>query len=246
MELKRIQILPELKIDESERTIQAVISSAMIDRDREVLLPKGVELDNYLKNPVVLWAHDHHSLPIAKAVGIWRGREQLRAKAQFPPKGESSFSDNVYNLYKGGFLKAFSVGFIPKKWHEPSEKEVEKTPAWANADRIYDEWELLEFSAVPVPANPDALAQAVKAKSIVLSDEVQHDLGIIEREIEEYLRPENVVTNESVKTKAVNLQPFNPLNLTPHKLPILEVRIEKEPTDYGEMARNEIAARLGR
>jgi seryl-tRNA synthetase len=48
-------------------------------------------------------------------------------------------------------LNAVSVGFIPLEWTE-------------NKDG-YDitKWELLEFSAVAVPANQDAIAEAVKS-----------------------------------------------------------------------------------
>ena len=48
-------------------------------------------------------------------------------------------------------LNAVSVGFIPLEWIE--------------TDNGYDilKWELLEFSAVAVPANQDAIAQAVKS-----------------------------------------------------------------------------------
>ena len=48
-------------------------------------------------------------------------------------------------------LNAVSVGFIPLEWTETKDG--------------YDitKWELLEFSAVAVPANQDAIAEAVKS-----------------------------------------------------------------------------------
>ncbi len=46
------------------------------------------------------------------------------------------------------------MGFIPKKWIDgETDSEI---------SREYTKQEMLEFSAVPVPANPDALLEAVK------------------------------------------------------------------------------------
>ena len=59
--------------------------------------------------------------------------------------------DFTYNCYKTGMLNAVSVGFIPLEWVETE-----------NGFDIL-KWELLEFSAVAVPANQDAIAEAVKS-----------------------------------------------------------------------------------
>jgi len=176
---KRKQFIAEIKADDEERTITAVISTDAIDRDNEILLPKGVNFEQYLKNPVVQWAHDYSSPPIARTLWITRGRKQITAKAKF---ADTVFADEVYNLYKGGFLKAFSVGFIPTKSHIPTPDDIKKKPEWAEASRVYDNWELLEFSAVPVPSNPEALATAVKSKAISVSKELQEQLGCEEPE----------------------------------------------------------------
>jgi phage head maturation protease len=61
-------------------------------------------------------------------------------------------------------LNAVSVGFIPLEWEDI--KEGNLTTGWD-----IKKWELLEFSAVAVPANQDAIAEAVKSfgldKSVV-------------------------------------------------------------------------------
>lgn len=154
-------------IDEEERSITAVISTSAVDRDREVLLAKGIQTERFVDNPVVLWAHDSHSPPIGKALWVKVKGQKILAKVQF---ATTEFAEEIWQLFKGGFLKAFSVGFIPHDGHAPTPKEVTKNPAWAEARFIIDKWELLEFSPVPVPANPEALAQAVKSKEITLSE----------------------------------------------------------------------------
>jgi HK97 family phage prohead protease len=171
------------EIDDEERTVTAVISTSAVDREREVLLPKGADFEQYLKNPVVLWAHDYRDTPIGKAVWIKTHPKttpkEIRAQVKF---AETEKAEEVYQLFKGKFLNAFSVGFLPAEngSHPPTPEEVKKHPEWAEASRIYDNWELLEFSAVPVPANPEALATAVKSKGIKLSEKTITELGIDE------------------------------------------------------------------
>lgn len=165
------------EVDDDERTVTAVISTSAVDREKEVLLPKGADYEQYLKNPVVLWAHDYRETPIGKALWIKSARKNITAKVRF---AETEKADEIYQLFKGHYLNAFSVGFLPAEngSHPPTPDEVKKNPEWAEASRIYDKWELLEFSAVPVPANPEALATAVKSKELVISKETQDELGI--------------------------------------------------------------------
>jgi HK97 family phage prohead protease len=180
-ELMRKQyVAKSIDIDDDERSLTAIISTDTVDRDGEVLLPKGAILDNFMKNPVVLWAHDYYDTPIARALWIKKGRGRITAKAKF---ADTDKAEEIYQLYKGGFLNAFSVGFDPREYREPKPEEIKKKPDWANARRIYETWELLEFSGVPVPANPEALALAVKTKELSLSKQTCGELGIDEEDV---------------------------------------------------------------
>ena len=145
-------------IDEQNKLIVgAVGSNGIIDRHGESLNPMGWILDNYLKNPVILFAHDYSSLPIGKAVKVWIENKQLMFTIQF---ADTPMANQVFDLFKGGFLNAFSVGFIPTKFGVSG-----------NDEYTYMEQELLELSAVPVPANPEALANAeVMARIKALDD----------------------------------------------------------------------------
>ena len=68
----------------------------------------------------------------------------------------------AYGLYKGKFLNAVSVGFIPLRWENGTDKSGYR--------RKYLEQELLEVSAVGIPANPNALALAYKSGAVEKSD----------------------------------------------------------------------------
>jgi len=177
--LLRKQYVAKSEIGDDDRTVTAIISTGAIDREQEILAPQGADFTQYEKNPVVLWAHDYRGEPIAKTNWIKvhpkQSPREIRAQMKF---AETPKAEQIYQLFKGGYLNAFSVGFIPKEYHKPEPDEIKKKPELAEAKRIYDEWELLEFSAVPVPANPEALAVAVKAKSVSVSEDLQSELGI--------------------------------------------------------------------
>ncbi|HLH54554.1 MAG TPA: hypothetical protein VKY92_13155 [Verrucomicrobiae bacterium] len=93
----------------------------------------------------------------------------------------------AYGLYQGKFLNAVSVGFVPLKWvdadgteHAPQNSaggSVQAVPAHSRggrgAQRVrrrYLEQELLEVSAIGIPANPNALALGLRAGAIEKSD----------------------------------------------------------------------------
>jgi phage head maturation protease len=155
----------KIDVEAGERAVVAVISTPALDRDREVLLPNGVDLKAYRKNPVVLWAHDYKQPPIGKALWIKKTKEDVRAKVQF---ADTDMGNEVFQLFQDSILKAFSVGFDPwsAESRDPAEADLKANPEWAGVDRIYTKWELLEFSAVPVPANPEALAVAVSKGAV--------------------------------------------------------------------------------
>lgn len=215
-ELIRKQFVAKTEVDTEERTVTAVISTSAVDRDREVVLAKGAILDNFIKNPVVLFAHDFRDMPIGKALWIKKGRDKITAKIQFATVDQNPVAEQVYQLFKGGFLNAFSIGFDVKKSHVPTPEEIKKKPELAEAIRIYDEWELLEFSVVPVPANPEALSTAVKTKEITLSDDIIKDLELEIEEDEIFIASEPEVREKKEPepiTVAIEVKAIEPIKV---------------------------------
>lgn len=147
------------EINEKENTLTSFVSTNSVDRMGEVLDPSGADLSNYRKNPVVLWAHDYSQPPIGKALWAKRSGDGILAKMEFAP---TAFAQEIKKLYQEKFLNTFSVGFIPKNWVDG---KSQKDPA-----RTYTQWEMLEYSAVPVPANPDALALAMQKQILTIPE----------------------------------------------------------------------------
>ena len=148
--------------DMGDRRVLFTISKEVVDRDGDILRASGCDLTNYLKNKVFLGFHNSRDFPLGKTEDIWIEADRVKAIVYFPTVEELStnpeqasekakLTDFCYHCYKTGMLNAVSVGFIPLEWTETKDG--------------YDitKWELLEFSAVAVPANQDAIAEAVKS-----------------------------------------------------------------------------------
>jgi len=126
---------------ESEKPAEAgtplrfVASTEGKKRDGLDLKAEDWRTQNYARNPVVLWAHDYLGtrLPIGRAAVSVKDKTML-ADVTFDQGDE--FARQVEDKYRRGFLNAVSVG-----WGD-------------NADETRD---LLDISAVPVPADPNAL-----------------------------------------------------------------------------------------
>jgi uncharacterized protein len=146
-------------VDVEAGIYEAMISTESTDRVGDIVRATGAKVDNYLKNPVVLWAHDYSNPPVAKALSleIMPGYG-IKATFQFPPRGASPDADTIHNLWAGKFINATSIGFMPIE-----AKDMPKDGDGWSQPKDYVSWELLEFSLVPVPANQDALRLAMKA-----------------------------------------------------------------------------------
>jgi len=167
MEPKLIRVVnpSQLSFDDDEMSVVATISSNAIDRYNEVLLPEGVILDHYLKNPVLMWGHDYKRAPIGRAAWVKVAGKDIVSKGIFDK--QDPLAVEIYGKYRRGFLRSFSVGFIPKAHRVPSEEDVEAHPEWKKVHRVYFKWDLLEYSAVPIPANPEALVQDQAEQELV-------------------------------------------------------------------------------
>jgi HK97 family phage prohead protease len=165
--------------DEDTGTFEVVITTENLDRYQEVIKLDGWELEHYLKNPVVLWGHDHSRL-----IGVCTSLEQrdgkLIAKGKFAPTEEGQEKRKLYEM---GFLRATSVGFL--------EKERE--------GNLITKAELLEFSFVSVPANPYALSLAVQ-KELNINELVTKGIFTIkeaEAETTDPVEPEEDASGEN-------------------------------------------------
>ena len=156
----RVMVVTEARQVEGEDTHQMVIAARERSRNGDELNLRGISFEDYRKNPVVLWAHDsYRGIPIAKTLKIDHDDEG-RIVADFQFNSEDEFAARVENGWNGGFIRAASIRFMPTK-------VVEMLDEQGRVDRLrIEESDLLEWSLVPVPADPDSVRAAARALNL--------------------------------------------------------------------------------
>lgn len=147
-----------------------IICTEDVNRYGYRVLLSGARLENFRKNPVMLYNHDDWD---DKPVGRWDNLRvengKLIATAVFAEGDEDA--QKVKNLAEQGVLSATSIGMMPITYSSDSSVLL---PGQTRETVI--EWELLEVSIVPIPANP----HTVKLK---LSSSASDQEGILPKEI---------------------------------------------------------------
>lgn len=128
--------------------LRAIVNSGKEDRHGEILDIRGLDIKEYMKNPILANSHDY-SKP---SVGVTK---KLTKKADGSLVADFKFATDVdkYDepkildgLYRKGYQFAFSIGFIP---HEIDGNTFTKST-------------MVEFSPVLIPADGNALLLAKK------------------------------------------------------------------------------------
>lgn len=176
------------EVNPGERSDVSWISSESPDRTREVVVAKGMDDSQFSANPIVTLGHAYYLPPVGKS--LWRKRVRdgqrvgIKAKTMYPARPESWPvqdawpPDQVFALIQAGLLQGKSIGFLPTRVHVPDSKEVQKNGWVDNVDLVIDEWLLLEYACVFLPANQDALVESVAKGSLALTDDVLQALGL--------------------------------------------------------------------
>jgi HK97 family phage prohead protease len=140
--------------DVSHLTINNVIlTNGTVDRFNDSLAPRGAQYKNFLKNSVLQWAHDSSIPAIGRVANLRTTSNDVRGSLVFAPSEIYPLAGTIFNLMKGGFLNAVSIGLIPMKAMPTKDKN---RPGGLDIT----EFEIIELSVCNVPANPDCLVQA--------------------------------------------------------------------------------------
>ena len=176
------------EVNPGERSDVSWISTESPDRTREVVIARGMDDSQFQANPLVTLGHAYYLPPVGKS--LWRRRVRdgervgIKAKTVYPARPESWPTqdawppDQVFALIQAGLLQGKSVGFLPIKVHVPDAKEVQKNNWGDRVGLVIDEWLLLEYACVFLPANQDALVESVAKGGLALTDDVRQALGL--------------------------------------------------------------------
>jgi hypothetical protein len=134
-------------VNEADRTMRVVISTVNPDRSKDRVFPRGADITDYLTNPVVAEFHDYDEPAIANGVQIEIYDDRIEAVVKFFEPGVYDRSDLFWNLYSTGKQRAWSIGF------DPVDYTINELGGYD-----FKTWKLLEFSAVLIGANAEALS----------------------------------------------------------------------------------------
>jgi hypothetical protein len=187
--------------DDSAMTADFVISTAGKDRHGDSVQSEGCKetLNTYLDNPIVLLNHQCRNAPIATArrpdgsVCLTIEPTRILSRAHF--SNASDDSRQTYALIKAGIFRGASIGFRPRlarRLKAPYADQTSDLPRDLidfEEDRwslVFLKWELLEWSVVGIPANPDALV--IQSANEILGKGVL-DSRPLSRQIQSHLQP---------------------------------------------------------
>lgn len=160
------------KIEET-RTVTFIISSSAKDRHRTVVNMKNWKLDNYNDNPIVGYQHNVYGGNMCTpdnpddVIGRSRvyfeernGETLMMGDVTFEKPEVNPQSEKIFQKVLAGTLNAASVGFL----EIGKGKRVTQRDDQGNiVDETYffEGQELLEWSVVNIPSNPEATARSL-------------------------------------------------------------------------------------
>tara|TARA_Y100001963_G_scaffold159101_1_gene261316 strand:+ start:1350 stop:2027 length:678 start_codon:yes stop_codon:yes gene_type:complete len=176
--------------------IVAKLTTDSVDRDGEVLIPQGMVSKEFEKNPVLFYNHEYDQ-PIGKVTNLKRSDDSVLGTLTFAQRPDDYvgefFPSFIEALVRQGIVKGVSVGFVPEPSGARSATKADRMRFGDRIKRVFNRWKLLEVSIAPLPANQDALIQAVD-KGLVTPVQVKSFLGMD-------IEPRKVVPKVSVKRR---------------------------------------------
>lgn len=119
------------------------LTDATIDRDKDIVIPEGGDVSDFLKNPIILYNHRFPAIGrlenISLENGAWYGDVLIDEDAK-----DGNDANLVYRT-KMGTLNMVSIRF-----QSSQSKENEF------GGRTFEKWSLVEVSLVDIPSNPNA------------------------------------------------------------------------------------------
>jgi phage head maturation protease len=205
----------EGKVDDiDEQYSIGTITTIDVDSDGDVVLPQGIDISRYQKNPVVLFQHNL-DMPIGYAEEITVSDEKITAKTRF---GSTDEAQKVHQLLKDKVLRTHSIGFVTLEFESRGTKTFEslmvdlksKFPnkftdeVSKRVDRVVTKALLLEYSVVTIPANEEAVINEIKSckkEEVIesIEENIEDSIDLVEKEETNKISIKVVKKGNSVK-----------------------------------------------
>lgn len=149
-------------LDDGSVYIEGWANKSVVDRGKDLIPKKAWKTDNYKKNPIVLFNHNH-DMPIGKMMAVEPREEGLFIKGRIAKSNNPQIS-MIRDLIQEGILNSMSVGIMVDDEEQKDGVNMIKSA------------ELHEVSIVAVPMNQDSQFE-LSTKS--LTDDIAENLDMI-------------------------------------------------------------------
>ncbi|WP_295714375.1 hypothetical protein [Mucilaginibacter sp.] len=135
-----------------------IVTTSAINSYLYRVLTSGVDLTQFLKNPLLFWMHKNDNspgpydkkIPLGRAVDVKREGDAITCALGFSES--NPFAMIVYGMYEDGTLNMLSLGALPLEW---SDRQEDKLPGQTGL--TFTKTKAVEFSCCDVGANDEAL-----------------------------------------------------------------------------------------
>lgn len=152
MQHRAITNLTVRTLDDGQRLIEGIASTGSKDRQGDIVEPLGC----VAALPIPFMLDHDHSQAVGELTKLDVTATSIKLQAKIAkidtPGAAKEMVDRAYHLLRAGLRKFLSIGFRALEWEPLS-----------GGGLRFTKWELLEVSAVAVPANGDAAVTSVKA-----------------------------------------------------------------------------------
>lgn len=151
----------DIRVDGAKMCVKVIVSTPTMDRERDIMVPKGCRTKSHEKNPIVLLNHQRQ-LP---GIGVTRDPAGNYTVKTFEDRIESTnyfdqgskMAMQAFRAVESGALGGISPGFLTVPDHVHKVKGSDGHPAF-----MYTAWDLVEISHCPIGMNPDAIVLAIE------------------------------------------------------------------------------------
>jgi hypothetical protein len=163
------------------------ISTEDPDRCGDVVIARGMNDSQFKLNPIVTLNHCYRQPPVGRS--LWRKLVKegdlrgIKAKTIYPARPADWAgdwpADIAFSLVQADLLRGKSIGFLPVKVHVPADKEMRER-GWTKVGLVIDEWILLEYACVFLPAQQNAVVESVSKSLPPIPWAIREALGLSE------------------------------------------------------------------
>lgn len=196
-----------------KRIIQYRFTDTTVDRHNEVIKPKGVDLSKYRKDPILCGQHKWAKFNIGKSLQTkyYPEFDDVAGMCMFFDDiiDSTGVSEDFFRMCRSGAMQQGSIGYMARREDirhpSPEEQEQYKIDKYGY---VFDKIELLEFSPVTIPSNPNA-RQVPSRRKLHRNKTIwhfEHDLHLPENLIKEFKDEDIYIVREGIELDEKRLE----------------------------------------